>query len=365
MATIKEILSAIEEMAPRYLQEDYDNACLQVGDAQAQAKGALLCVDVTEAVIDEAIDRGVNLVISHHPLIFRGLKSLTGANPTQRIVAKAIKNDIAIYSAHTNLDSARGGVSYGMAEKLRLSDVRVLSPHEGKQVKVVVYVPTDYADAVEQAMFAQGAGSIGDYDSCSYRISGEGRYRASSEAHPFSGEVGEHHVEPETRVEVIVDAARKDAVVAAMLAAHPYEEPAYDVIALLNQSPYTGFGVVGNIEPMALADFLALVKTTFNVDAIRYSGDENAVIKRVALCGGSGAELVGDAIAQGADIYVTGDIKYHDFTSNNHRIVMADIGHYESEQFTKDIFYEIIRKKMPNFALYFAEKEIKQVKFYI
>lgn len=365
MATIKDIISAIEAEAPRYLQEGYDNACLQVGDAQATATGALLCVDVTEAVLDEAIARDLNLVISHHPLIFRGLKSLTGANPTQRIVAKAIKHDVAIYSAHTNLDSARGGVSYHMAEKLRLSDVRVLSAHQGKQVKVVVYVPTAYADKVEQAMFAQGAGSIGDYDCCSYRISGEGRYRAGSEAHPFSGEVGEHHVEPETRVEVIADAARKDAVVSAMLAAHPYEEPAYDVIALLNQSPYNGFGVVGNIEPMPLRDFLALLKRTFDVEAIRYSGNDDAEITRVALCGGSGAELVGDAIAAGADIYVTGDIKYHDYTGNNHRIVLADIGHYESEQFTKDIFYEIIRKKMPNFALYFAEKEIKQVKYYI
>lgn len=365
MAKIKDILSAIEDVAPRHLQESYDNAGLQVGDANAEATGALLCVDVTEAIVDEAIEQGLNLVVSHHPLIFRGLKSLTGKNAIQRIVAKAIKNDVAIYSAHTNLDSARGGVSWRMAQKLGLTDVKVLSPQQGKQVKVVVYVPNAYAEAVEQAMFAQRAGSIGDYDHCSYRLQGEGRYRAGDAANPFAGEVGENHVEPEVRVEVIADAARKDAVVSAMLAAHPYEEPAYDVIALLNDSPYDGLGCVGNIAAMPAREFLALLKQTFGVEAVRYSGDDSCEVSRVALCGGSGAEFIGDAIASGADVYVTGDVKYHDFTGNSDRILIADIGHYESEQFTKDIFYEIIRKKMPNFTLSYAKKEVKQVKFYI
>lgn len=365
MVKISDIMSAIESYAPLHLQESYDNCGLQVGNSNAEATGVLLCVDVTEAVVDEAIALGVNMIVSHHPLIFRGLKKLVGRSDIERIVIKAIKNDIAIYSAHTNMDNTRGGVSARMAQKLGLTNVKVLVPQQGKQVKVVVYVPTAYADAVADAMHASGAGCIGDYDHCSYRIEGEGRYRAKAGAHPFVGDIGEMHHEPETRVEVIADAARKDSVVQAMLHAHPYEEPAYDVLQLQNESPYEGLGVVGDIEPTSAVDFFAKLKTVFDVDAVRYCGDATEPIKRVALCGGSGAEFIGAAVSSGADVYVTGDVKYHDFTGNASRILIADIGHYESEQYTKDIFYEIIREKMPNFATYYAKSENKQVKFFI
>ena len=365
MEKISDIISAIEAYAPLHLQEGYDNCGLQVGDGNAEATGVLLCVDVTEAVVDEAIALGVNMVVSHHPLIFRGLKKLVGRSDIERIVIKAIKNDIAIYSAHTNMDNTRGGVSARMAQKLGLKNVRVLVPQVGRQVKVVVYVPTSYADAVADAMHACGAGNIGDYEHCSYRIAGEGRYRAKTGAHPFVGTPGEMHSEPETRIEVIADAAVKDRVVQAMLQAHPYEEPAYDVLQLQNESPYEGAGVVGDIEPTSATDFFAKLKNVFGVDAVRFCGDASKTIRRVALCGGSGAEFIGAAVHSGADIYVTGDVKYHDFTGNASRILIADIGHYESEQFTKDIFYEIIREKMPNFATYYAKSENKQVKFFI
>ena len=365
MEKISDIISVIEAYAPLHLQEGYDNCGLQVGDGNAEATGVLLCVDVTEAVVDEAIALGVNMVVSHHPLIFRGLKKLVGRSDIERIVIKAIKNDIAIYSAHTNMDNTRGGVSARMAQKLGLKNVRVLVPQVGRQVKVVVYVPTSYADAVADAMHACGAGNIGDYEHCSYRIAGEGRYRAKAGAHPFVGTPGEMHSEPETRIEVIADAAVKDRVVQAMLQAHPYEEPAYDVLQLQNESPYEGARVVGDIEPTSATDFFAKLKYVFGVDAVRFCGDATKTIRRVALCGGSGAEFIGAAVHSGADIYVTGDVKYHDFTGNASRILIADIGHYESEQFTKDIFYEIIREKMPNFATYYAKSENKQVKFFI
>ena len=365
MEKISDIISAIEAYAPLHLQDGYDNCGLQVGDGNAEATGVLLCVDVTEAVVDEAIALGVNMVVSHHPLIFRGLKKLVGRSDIERIVIKAIKNDIAIYSAHTNMDNTRGGVSARMAQKLGLKNVRVLVPQVGRQVKVVVYVPTSYADAVADAMHSCGAGNIGDYEHCSYRIAGEGRYRAKAGAHPFVGTPGEMHSEPETRIEVIADAAVKDRVVQAMLQAHPYEEPAYDVLQLQNESPYEGAGVVGDIEPTSATDFFAKLKNVFGVDAVRFCGDATKTIRRVALCGGSGAEFIGAAVHSGADIYVTGDVKYHDFTGNASRILIADIGHYESEQFTKDIFYEIIREKMPNFATYYAKSENKQVKFFI
>lgn len=365
MAKISDIISLIEESAPLRLQEDFDNAGLQLGDASMEATSALLCIDVTEAVLDEAISIGANLVISHHPLIFRGIKKLTGKNEIERIVIKAVRNGIAIYSAHTNIDSARYGVSYRMAQKLGVTNVKPLVPQKGKLVKIVAFVPRDYADIVSSAMCAKGAGNIGDYDNCSYRMLGDGSFRAKEGANPFVGNIDEVHHEPEVRVEVIAALADKDAVVNAMLNVHPYEEPAYDVIPLLNDSPYEGLGVVGEITPVPYSDFLSKLKHTFDVAAVRYCGDETRMVKHVALCGGNGAEFIGDAVRAGADVYVTGDVKYHDFTGNSENIMIADIGHYESEQFTKDIFYELIRKKMPNFATYYAKSEIKQVKFYI
>ena len=363
MITIGNIAAAIEEFAPTALQESYDNAGLQVGDPHAEAKAALLCIDVTEEILDEAIARGANMIISHHPLIFRGLKRITGRSPIERIVAKAIKHDVALYAAHTNMDSAQGGVSAHAAAKLGLTDIELLAPQNGKLLKIVTFVPSAHAAAVKEAMWQAGAGHIGNYDSCSYSMHGTGTFRAQCGANPYVGSIGELHSEPEERVEVIAPSWRKDAVVAAMLSAHPYEEPAFDVIALGNDSPW-GFGVVGNISPTPAMQLLADVKRIFHVGAISYSGSNmEQSITRVAFCGGSAAELIGDAIGAGAQMFITGDVKYHDFTSSNHRIIIANIGHYESEQFTKEIFFDIIRKKFPNFAAYYSEKERNQINY--
>lgn len=362
---IKEIAAAIEELAPLWLQEDYDNAGMQVGAPGAEVTGVLLCTDVRMPVVDEAIARGANLIISHHPLIFHGIKKLVGRTYIEQIVMKAISHGIAIYSAHTNLDNARYGVSWRMAVKLGLQHVRTLEPQRGTLRKVVTFVPVESAPWVEQAMWQAGGGQLGDYDRCSYRMQGTGTYRPLPGAHPAMGLNGEQHEQAETRVEVVVPQARLGAVVSAMLEAHPYEEPAYDVLRLDNEDPHSGSGVVGELpEPVPAIEFLQRLKAAFGVKTVRYSGiTESRMVSRVALCGGAGAFLTQKAMQSGAQVYVTADLKYHEFQGQEERIILADIGHYESEQYTKELFYEIIQKKSPKFAVAFASTEENQVKY--
>ncbi len=360
---VKDITTAIEEYAPLWLQESWDNSGMQVGDLNSEVTGVVLCTDVREEILDEAIERGANLIISHHPLLFRGLKKIVGRTYQERIVARAIKHDITIYCAHTNMDSAQGGVNFKMAEKLGMTGVKVLSPQRGTMCKIVVFVPNVAASQVEAAMCDAGAGRLGNYDHCSYSMHGEGHYRPLDGANPWAGSVDEIHQEPEIRLEVLVNKALCGKVIAAMLKAHPYEEPAFDIIALDNEDKYAGLGVIGNIEPQDASEFLEKVKKAFEVKTIRYSGDLNRKVSRVAMCGGAGAEFTGLALSQGADIYITGDMKYHDFQGNEERIILADIGHYESEHYTKEIFYDIIQKKNPTFAVDFARSEINQVNY--
>ena len=361
--TVKEITKAIEDYAPLHLQESWDNAGMQVGDMDSEVKGILLCTDVREEIVDEAIERGANMIISHHPLLFRGLKKIVGRSYQERIVAKAIKNDICIYCAHTNLDSALGGVNFKMAEKLGLKNVRVLAPQQGTMRKIVVFVPIEAVSEVEKAMCEAGAGRLGSYDSCSYSMKGEGHYRPLDGAKPWSGEIGIVHHEAEERLEVLVNKAFCGRVIAAMLKAHPYEEPAFDIIALENHDIYAGLGVIGDIDSMPAHSFLMKVKEAFNVATIRYSGNLNHDVSRIAMCGGAGSEFMATALAQNAHVYITGDMKYHDFQGNEERIILVDIGHYEGEQYTKEIFYDIIQKKNPNFAVDFAQNEKNQVNY--
>lgn len=363
MTRIADITGAIERHAPLSLQEGFDNAGMQVGDPNAEATAALLCLDATEEIVEEAAQRGANLIIAHHPLIFHGLKHLTGSTPVERTVAKAIERGIAIYSAHTNMDSAEYGVSTHAGAKIGLKNMRPLVPRTGKLVKIVTFAPVAHADTVRQAMWQAGAGTIGNYDCCSYSMSGKGSFRALPGASPFVGQAGKLHTEPEERIEVIAPQWRKAAVVSAMLAAHPYEEPAYDIIALQNDSR-TGLGVVGDIEPEDALHLIGRVKEIFQVGAVLYSGlTKPTQITRVAFCGGSAPEYTPQAIAAGAQIYFTADARYHDFTSHAASIILASIGHYESEHFTKEIFYAIIHEKFPNFAAYYAEKEKNPINY--
>lgn len=360
---ISEITDIIEEYAPLSLQESYDNAGMQTGDKNLEATGAILCIDVTEDIVDEALEKGCNLIISHHPLIFKGIKSVTGKNATERIIIKAIKNNIAIYSAHTNIDNTWGGVSHMIAAKLGLKITGVLQPQNNKFCKLAVFVPYAHVETVQNALFKAGAGKIGNYDCCSYNTAGTGTFRAEEGANPWVGKIGEIHNEPETKIEVIFPVEKKASILKALIDNHPYEEPAFDIIALENESKYTGSGVIGTIEPQNALAFLNKIKSVFNIQSVKHSLADDKIISKVAVCGGSGAFLIPDAIQCGADIYITGDLKYHDFTTFGKSIILADIGHYESEQYTKEIFYNIIRKKMPNFAAYYPVKEKNPINY--
>ena len=338
MPTIRQITAIIEELAPLQLQESYDNAGLQVGNDLLPATGALLCVDVTEAVVDEAIALGVNLIIAHHPLLFRPLKRIVGANYIERVVMKALRNDIAIYAAHTNLDAV--AVNHEWARKLALSQVEVLQPIRDMLYKLVAY------------------------DCCSFTSNGVGTFRAGKSTSPYCGKHGLLHQESESRVEVILPAFLKGRVVKALMTIHPYEEPAYDLIPIANDYTQAGIGIVGNLpQPVAVYDLLQQVKEQTACAQVRHTAPDNKMVQRVAICGGAGSSLIGNALAAKADIFITGEIGYHQFFGYEDKMILAEIGHYESEQHTKDIFCEVITKKIPNFATYYTKVETNPIKY--
>jgi dinuclear metal center YbgI/SA1388 family protein len=353
---IRDIVSSIEVMAPLTYQESYDNAGLLIGSYDSVVTGVLICLDVVESVVEEAVKKGVNLIIAHHPIVFKGLKRFNGNNYVERTVILAIQNDIAIYAAHTNLDSVKGGVSDRICDLIGLQNRRILSPISEDLYKLVTFVPNDYAQKVRDALFEAGAGSIGNYDSCSYTTEGTGSFRGGEGTDPFVGEKGKLHFEPEVRIETVFPKHLKQKITSALLKNHPYEEVAFDLYQLQNDNNQVGAGMIGELsapeEPLL---FLKRIKEIFGSACIKYTEISKKEIKTVAVCGGSGSFLLHKAISQKADVYVSGDFKYHEFFDAEGRIIIADIGHYESEQFTRDIFYEIVTKKFPNFAVYISE----------
>lgn len=362
---IRDIIDTIEEFAPPALQEEYDNTGLTVGDAGGECTGVLLAVDVTPETVAEAIDEGCNLIVAHHPVIFRGLKRLTGATLVERTVIAAIRGGVAIYSCHTSVDNAPGGVSWQMARMLGLTDVEILDPKDGLVLKLVVFVPHDHCDKVKEAVFAAGAGRIGNYDSCCYESEGTGSYRPLDGAVPFAGTRGEVHREPETRLEFVLPFWRRKAVEKALLAAHPYEEPAYEFLSPVGSAGISGSGAAGILaSPLDVDAFVALVKRAFGTTVVRCSRFAPAVpISKVAVCGGSGAFLIGKAIAAGAQAIVTSDTKHHDFVDYGRSILIADITHHESENCTKDIFYHVIKEKFPIFAVRYSKQDINPINY--
>ena len=363
---VKDILNCITEVAPLQWQESYDNAGLQVGDLNAEARKALICLDITEEVVDEAIAKNCNLIVSHHPLIFKGLKHLSPQTYIERAVMKAVKHDIAMISMHTNLDNSYLGVSRVLAERLGLKNLHILQPFENHLKKLVVYAPLSAADQVRQAMFDAGAGCIGNYDSCSFNAQGQGSFRAGETAHPYVGEVGKVHFEDEVRIETVVPKHALNQVVAAMLRVHPYEEVAYDVFALENEFRQAGAGMVGEFDaPMEETDFLTLVADTIGSPCLRHSALLGRKVRKVALCGGSGSPFMGDALRCGADAYLTADIKYHDFFVPEGRLLLVDGGHFETEQFTKELICRLIQKKFPTFAAEIAETKTNSVHYFV
>jgi len=361
---IKEVLQVIEQLAPLSLQESYDNSGVQIGNVNQEAKAALLCIDVTESVVDEAIALDCNLIISHHPLAFRSFKSLTGKNYIERCMMKACKHDIVVYAAHTNLDNAINGINYYLAGMLNLQHIRILDQQKDKLLKLVTFVPHSHAETVRNAIFNAGAGSIGEYDCCSYNIHGEGTFRAGQGANPFCGEIGDLHTEPEVRIEVILPTYKKVELERTLIAVHPYEEPAYDFYALQNTWSQAGSGIVGTLpEEVDEEDFLYTLKDTFHLSVVQYSAVRGRPIRDVAICSGSGAFLIPKAISYGADIFITGEAKYNDYYDVEDKILLATIGHYESEIYTKNIFYNVISEKYPNFALYMSGFDANPVKY--
>jgi dinuclear metal center YbgI/SA1388 family protein len=363
--TIKDLTNQIEELAPLSLQESYDNAGLIIGDHDTTIKGALITLDVTEEVLHEAIEKGCNLIIAHHPLIFKGLKKLNNNSMVERLVVLAIKSDIAIYAVHTNLDNVYLGVNAMIAEKLGLVNTTILAPKDQILKKLVFFCPVDHAGKVRAAIFGSGAGHIGNYDSCSFNSSGEGTFRANEGADPFVGEIGQLHTEKEVRVESVFPDYLKIQIVSAMLKAHPYEEVAYDIYPIERSFDKVGAGMMGELkEPEDTQDFLARIKKVFGTGCIRHTKIIKEKILKVALCGGSGSFLLRNAIASGADIFITGDIKYHDFFEADSKIIVADIGHYESEQFTKELLMSFINKNNTTFAVQISEVNTNPISYF-
>lgn len=364
MYKVQDIINAIEQVAPISLQESYDNAGLLVGNAQQTIQSALLTIDVTEEVVNEAVAQGAGLIISHHPIIFKGLKRITPRTDAERAIIKAIQHSIAIYAAHTNIDSVLMGVNMKICEKIGLKHCSILHKRTDILQKIIVFVPASHAESVRTAMFTAGAGAIGNYDSCSFTTEGSGTFRALQGATPYIGVPHALHTEVEHKIECIAPEYKIRRILQAMLAAHPYETPAYDIVQLTNEYDYAGSGMIGELPTaIKLEEFLQQLKKTFEIPTIKFAGSSNTHVQKIALCGGAGSFLIPKAMAAGADVFLTGDVSYHSFFIPDSTMAIADIGHFESEQYTKELFYEIINKKFPNFALRFSNVKTNPINY--
>ncbi len=362
---IRDITNLLEKLAPLSLQESYDNSGLLIGDASSEVQGALVCLDVTEEIIDEAISKKCNLIIAHHPVIFSGVKRLNGKNYVERIIIKAIKHEVAIYACHTNVDHVATGVNRKIGEKLEIKTPHILSPKKGLLKKITTFCPTDAAEKVRNALFEAGCGQIGNYDHCSFNSEGKGTFRPNELANPVIGKRGTDHVEAETKIECIYETYNEAKVLKALKAAHPYEEVAHDIILLDNNHPLIGSGMYGDLnEPMDITVFFNKIKADFNIKIIRHTKWHKKEVKTIAWCGGSGSFLLNDAKRVGADVFITADFKYHQFYDADNKIVIADVGHFESEQFTGEIFSEVILNKFPKFALHLSKINTNPINYF-
>jgi dinuclear metal center YbgI/SA1388 family protein len=362
--TVKDVISHLEELAPLATAEDFDNVGLLVGQKQTKVTGVLVTLDTLETVVDEAIKNNCNLIVSFHPIIFKGLKSLTGKNYVERTVLKAIKNDIAIYAVHTALDNSFNGVNAMMCKQLGLTNREILIPQTSSIKKLVTYVPKSSADTVREALFNAGAGSIGNYDHCSFNVSGIGTFNGNEDSNPVVGIKGKTHKEEEIQIGITFKKHIQQAVLQALFSSHPYEEVAFEITTLENQNQKMGMGMIGEFnEAMSETDFLETLKSTFNCCVVRHSNTLGKPIKKVAVLGGSGAFAIGAAKGKQADAYVTADLKYHDFYQAEDHILLADIGHYESEQFTKELLHSYITKKFTNFATVLSKTNTNPIKY--
>ncbi len=362
---IKDILQEVENFAPTAYAEDFDNVGLLTGSPNTEVTGILVTLDTLEDVIDEALEKNCNLILSFHPIIFSGLKRLTGSNYVERTVLKAIKNDIAIYAIHTALDNSIKGVNDMICEQLGLKNRKILIPQAGTIKKLLTFVPKNDAAGVREALFAAGAGTIGNYDHCSFNLIGSGTFRGNEESNPVIGRKGETHYEEEVQIGVTFPRHLEKDILQALFDSHPYEEVAYEVTSLENKNQHIGMGMIGELEEeVPEMSFLEHVKKTFGTGCIRHSKLLQKPIKKVAVLGGSGSFAIGNAAGAGADIYLTADLKYHDFYKAEQRLVLADIGHYESEQYTKNLLASFLKKKFANFAVVLSNTDTNPIKYF-
>ena len=330
--TVRGIQEIMEAWAPLDIAWERDNPGLQAGDTGRRVRGILVALDVTEPVVKEAKGAGANLIVSHHPLLFRPLRSLTTRSGTERTLTALARGGIALYSAHTNLDFTRGGTSFALAEALGLATEGFLTSSFRTESKIVTFVPPSHADSVAAAMAGAGAGVIGAYDGCSFRTEGTGTFRGGKGTHPAVGKAGVPEHAREIRLEMVAPRRAVHTVVDALKGAHPYEEVAFDVYPLDNTSGAYGMGALGTLpRAVPLADFLGRVRRALRTRSLRWSGDPRSRVRRVAVCGGSGSELLPQAIAAGADAFVTADVRYHTFQEAGTEITLVDAGHFETE----------------------------------
>jgi len=361
---VKDFTNYLEKLAPLATQESYDNSGLIVGSKNQEVTGVLLSLDCVESVIDEAIQKNCNLIIAHHPIVFKGLKQLNGKNYVERTVIKAIKHDIAIYAIHTNLDNYRFGVNARIGELLGLSNLEILAPTDNKLTKIAVFCPSEYVEKVRAAMFEAGAGHIGDYAECSFISEGQGTFAPQEGTDPFIGELGKQEQVREKKIEMIFPTHLKNYILTALKDAHPYEEVAYDLFELLNENQFEGAGMIGELEKeIDVLDFLNHVKQTFNCGVVKHTPVVKQKVKKIAFCGGAGSFLLSNAIHHKADVYISGDFKYHEFFDAENHLMIADIGHYESEQFTPNLIHAILKENFINFALHLSKVNTNPINY--
>jgi dinuclear metal center YbgI/SA1388 family protein len=361
---IKEIVKHLEILAPAAYQEEYDNCGLLTGNMQQEVKGILISLDCIESVVEEAIRENCNLIVAHHPIVFKGLKKINGNNYVERTIIKAIKNDIAIYAVHTNLDNVKNGVNFKIAQKIGLENIKILAPKKHLLKKLITFVPPGDTEKVLEALYKAGAGSIGNYSECSYQLDGTGTFKPNENAHPVIGNANKLESVEEKRIEIIFPMPLEGAILSALHSSHPYEVPAYDIIMLENKNPEVGSGAIGTLPAsMKEIDFLNHLKTKMNLSCIRHTTLLNKEIRKVALCGGSGSFLLKNALNANADAYVSADFKYHEFFDAENKIVIADIGHYESEVFTKDLIYDFLIEKFSNIAVRLSQIETNSISY--
>lgn len=362
---IKDVIFQLEQLAPSFYAEDFDNTGLLVGNKNNTLNGILVTLDTLESVVDEAIDRKCNLIVSFHPIIFKGLKKLNGSNYVERTILKAIKNDIAIYAIHTALDNALIGVNDIICKKIGLINTKILIPKSNTLKKLITYAPINAAELIKNKLFEVGAGKLGNYDECSFSTKGTGTYKGNSQSSPYLGQKEKQHKETELMISMTFESHLEHIIIKTLLENHPYEEVAYEVLKLSNKNPYCGMGMIGEFkEALKPEEALSQVKKIMNTNTIKHSKICKDHIKKVAILGGSGSFAIGAAKNKGADLFITSDLKYHDFFQAENSIILADIGHYESEQYTKLFLTEYLSKKFPNFAIVLSTTNTNPVKYF-